>query len=118
MEGMSKRYPHNCFKAPDATALDQSLHALPASQIEFLRSVVPRNSPSTGAERPPLRRDVNPGLIGQSLAESAGSAEIPGATSLDLDQGELIDDRNRSARRARRIRARERKIHNGAMIAA
>ena len=44
MEGMNKRPLRIRFKAHDATALDQSLHALPALGIEFLRRLVPRNS--------------------------------------------------------------------------
>jgi hypothetical protein len=35
------------------------------------------HNPPAGAGRPPLRWDVNPSLIGESLAEIARIAEIP-----------------------------------------
>jgi hypothetical protein len=65
-------------------ALGQALNAEQSlaviGQLEragFLRKVI---CEPTGAGRPPLRWDVNPALIGESLAEIAGIAEIPGSS--------------------------------------
>ena len=61
-------------QAPNAHQALQVIQSL--ERAGFLRKA---DYKPDGAGRPPLRWDVNPSLIGESLAEIAGIAEIPAA---------------------------------------
>src|SRR5262245_27523162 len=87
MEGMNKRHLRVCFKPqPRRRSARGDLqarpaHALPASGIEFLRRMVPRNSPcGTHLSGHSLSHSggARHALIGGSLAEIAIIAEIAG----------------------------------------